>query len=228
MGVRTQLVRNLAILFSTLFFVFGCDSQLSSQPSTQNYYSLEAIQSQINTLPGEEVSDQESEGLIFMKEEEKLARDVYRVLYSTWNLRPFSNITGSEQMHMDAIILLLEKYELQDPVTIDTTGIFTNQDLQNLYNTLVERGEQSVTEALKVGAAIEEIDILDLQKELDENVDNEDITMVYENLMRGSRNHLRAFVRNLERSGITYESKFLTEEQYLYIINSEMERGWRF
>ncbi|MCK4798917.1 MAG: DUF2202 domain-containing protein [Spirochaetes bacterium] len=186
------------------------------------------MQSQIDSYPEEEISEEEAAGLIFMKEEEKLARDVYRVMYSNWNLRPFGNITEAEQRHMDAITMLLEKYEIQDPVTNDSTGVFTNQDLQTLYNTLISQGSQSEIEGLKVGAAIEEIDILDLQKELDDNVDNEDITFVYENLMRGSRNHLRAYVRNLDRRGITYEPQYMTEEQYLLIINSERERGWKF
>ena len=225
---RSKLVRDLSVLLSGIFLIYGCDSKLNSQPVQNSEYSAEAIQSQIDSYPEEEISEEEAAGLIFMKEEEKLARDVYRVMYSNWNLRPFGNITEAEQRHMDAITMLLEKYEIQDPVTNDSTGVFTNQDLQTLYNTLISQGSQSEIEGLKVGAAIEEIDILDLQKELDDNVDNEDIIFVYENLMRGSRNHLRAYVRNLDRRGITYEPQYMTEEQYLLIINSERERGWKF
>ena len=225
---RRIFVRELSLLLSGIFLIYGCDSKLNSQPSQRSEFNIEAIQSQIDSYPVEEISEQENAGLLFMKEEEKLARDVYRVMYSNWNLRPFGNITESEQRHMDAISILLQKYEIPDPVINDSTGVFTNQDLQTLYNTLILQGAQSEIEGLKVGAAIEEIDILDLQKELDENVDNEDITFVYENLMRGSRNHLRAYVRNLDRRGITYEPQYLTEEQYLLIINSEKERGWKF
>lgn len=227
MRTRSQLVRGLSVFLTGIFFIYGCDSKLNSQPSNRTDFSIEAIQSQIDSFPEEEISEEEAAGLIFMKEEEKLARDVYRVMYSNWNLRPFGNITESEQKHMDAITILLERYDVQDPVNNDSTGVFTNQDLQTLYNNLILQGGESVIEGLKVGAAIEEIDILDLQKELDENVDNEDITFVYENLMRGSRNHLRAYVRNLDRRGITYEPQYLTEEQYLIIITSERERGWR-
>lgn len=126
---------------------------------------------------------------------------------------------------MDAIKTLLDRYELDDPVGIDSIGVFKNATLQDLYNTLINQGSVSLVEALKVGALIEEIDILDIQYELDENVDNEDVTFVYDNLLRGSRNHLRAFVRNLSRQGIDYTPVKLSEEQYLTIINSEWERG---
>jgi hypothetical protein len=68
---------------------------------------------------------------------------------------------------------------------------------------------------------IEEIDILDIQKELDENVNNEDIAFVYENLMRGSRNHLRAFVKNLQRQGVSYTPQYLDESVINEIISGE-------
>ena len=74
-------------------------------------------------------------------------------------------------------------------------------------------------DALKVGATIEEVDIVDLQKHLKEN-DNEDIALVYDNLMRGSRNHLRAFVINLKARGITYSPQYLTQTEYNTIIAS--------
>ncbi len=99
--------------------------------------------------------------------------------------------------------------------------MFKNETLQGLYNTLIEQGSVSLIEALKVGALIEEIDILDIQNELNEHVDNQDVTFVYDNLLKGSRNHLRAFVRNLSRQGVEYTPQKLSEEQYLAIINAE-------
>lgn len=99
--------------------------------------------------------------------------------------------------------------------------MFKNETLQDLYNTLIDQGCVSLIEALEVGALIEEIDILDIQNELDEHVDNQDVTFVYDNLLKGSRNHLRAFVRNLSRQGVEYTPQKLSEEQYLAIINAE-------
>ncbi|MEA3413785.1 MAG: DUF2202 domain-containing protein, partial [Pseudomonadota bacterium] len=83
----------------------------------------------------------------------------------------------------------------------------------------------SLIDALIVGATIEEIDILDIQGALDSVVDNPDIEVVYENLLKGSRNHLRAFVSNLESLGYTYESDYLTQTAYDEIINSDTETG---
>lgn len=103
--------------------------------------------------------------------------------------------------------------------------MFSNGDLQALHDSLVTAGQASDVEALKVGAAVEEIDLVDLNDVLDTIVDNEDITLVYENLAKGSRNHLRAFVRNLSRRGIDYQPHYLDESTYQSIIESGMERG---
>ena len=179
----------------------------------------------LEEFPMEKLSTGETEGLIFMREEEKLARDVYLSMYDKFGRRIFNNISQSEMRHMDALKVLLERYELDDPVAVDSVGIFRNQELQELYQTLIDQGSVSIEAALKVGALIEEIDILDIQKELDQHVDNQDISFVYNNLLRGSRNHLRAFVRNLNRQGIEYSPEKLTREEYNLIISGEWERG---
>ncbi len=202
----------------------GCANSVEAESSdtlSDQFITAESI----NELPFEEVNLEEMDGLVFMREEEKLARDVYLTLYENWGKRVFINISGSEQTHTDAIRYLLVKYEIPDPVEVDSLGVFKNEILQDLFNTLIEQGSVSLVEALKVGALIEEIDILDIQKELDEHVDNEDITMVYNNLLKGSRNHLRAFVKNLSRQGIEYVPVKLTEQQYLQILTNAWERG---
>ena len=75
----------------------------------------------------------------------------------------------------------------------------------------------SLVEALKVGAAIEEIDIIDLQA-AQAIVDNRDIRLVYESLLSGSRNHLQAFVRALQQQGVVYTPQYLTPAEYAAII----------
>lgn len=159
---------------------------------------------------------QEEEGLLFMAEEEKLAGDVYSALNEVWNLRVFDNIGRAEQTHQAAVETLLERYSLAVPAK--PAGEFSNETLQSLYNDLVSRGEASLEEALRVGAAIEEIDILDLQERIAQT-DREDILLVYSNLKRGSENHLRAFVNNLERRGIEYSPEHLSQEEYDEIIS---------
>lgn len=210
----------LYILIVLPLSIISCNSKNDEIiPATEN-----AFIKMIASLPLEPLNDAEKSSLLFMREEEKLARDVYDYLYLKWSLQIFDNISTSEQTHMDAILELLNRYELEDPAKQDESGSFVNSDLQELYTDLSKVGTTSIVDALKVGAAIEEIDILDLKKALDKDVDNQDITMVYENLMKGSRNHLRSFVKTLGNQGVIYQPQYLTKEEYDAIINSEMER----
>jgi hypothetical protein len=178
-------------------------------------------------LPKQPLDEQEINDIEHMREEEKLARDVYLTLYNKWGLPIFKNIARSEQNHMDAVKVLIDKYGLEDPVeeTGDQIGVFKNPEIQELYNKLVEQGSQSLEDALKVGATIEDLDIYDLEKALSDT-DNEDLKIIWQNLMKGSRNHLRAFESQLEaRFGTTYQCQYLSEEQCQQIINSDWERG---
>ncbi len=171
------------------------------------------------------VSPEEAAALQFMREEEKLAHDVYVNLYATWNLRLFNNIAASEQKHSDAVAVLLDRFDIADPVTGNAAGEFTDPELQALYDQLVAQGSQSVAEALKVGAAIEEIDILDLEERLAET-DNAAIERVYSNLLAGSENHLRAFVSNLEaQTGETYAPQYLSQAADDEIMAASNSRG---
>lgn len=171
------------------------------------------------------ISQEEAAGLIFMREEEKLARDVYLTLYNEWGLRVFQNIASSEQKHTDSVKGLLDLYGISDPVTDDTIGVFTNPDLQALYDQLVEQGSASLSDALLVGTAIEEIDILDLQEYLAET-DDPNISMVYDNLMHGSYNHLRAFVSQYEgQSGQSFSPSYMTIEGYNEAISNATSGG---
>ncbi|XRP96224.1 DUF2202 domain-containing protein [Methanocaldococcus sp. 16A] len=180
----------------------------------------------IDALPKQPISEEEKEGLIEMREEEKLARDVYLTLYHKWGLQIFKNIAESEQTHMDSVKYLLDKYNIPDPVKSDEVGKFSNPKFEELYNKLVEQGSKSVVDALKVGATIEDLDIADLEHWISKT-DNEDIKFVYENLMKGSRNHMRAFVSMLERYGANYTPQYISKEEFEQIISSSMERGNR-
>lgn len=173
--------------------------------------------------PPDELSTEERDGLVFMREEEKLARDVYLALYEEWGAQVFDNISQSEQTHTDAVLALLDKYQVTDPVGDNAEGVFVNSDLQALYDELTAEGSLSLVNALVVGALIEEIDIIDIQKLVDELDGNPDIAIVYENLMKGSRNHLRAFVKNLANQGVDYQPSHLSQDVYDAIINADLE-----
>lgn len=171
-----------------------------------------------------QLSASAEETLIFMREEEKVARDIYRVLSEQWGVRVFSNITQSEQKHMDAIGRKLSQYGIQDPITNDATGAFTNPELKQIYQDLQSRGSLSLQEALQVGAFIEEFDIRDLKQAINET-SQADLIKVYENLLRGSRNHLRAFVGQIEGQGTAYTAQVLSAEEVDAIVSTSMERG---
>jgi len=166
------------------------------------------------------LSEEEIEGLLYMVEEEKLARDVYLTLYNETGLMIFRNIAFSEGSHMDAVLNLIEKYNLTAPEALNQVGVFQNEELQALYDQLVEMGSGSIVDALKVGALIEETDIKDLEDWI-AKTDNEDIKAVYINLMKGSENHLRAFVGQLERLGVDYTAQVLPQERVDEILGSE-------
>ncbi len=167
--------------------------------------------------------DDELAVLLKMKEEEKLARDVYAVLNAKWSNPIFSRISKAENNHMNAIIGLLSYYGSPDTL-VSASGIFQNVELQALYTDLVTTGSLTLEEGYAVGAMIEEMDIKDLQ-EGSLATSNENILLVFENLERGSRNHLRSFNRQLTTLGIKYAPVYISQVEFDEIVNSAIEKG---
>lgn len=166
----------------------------------------------------------ETAALLFMLEEEKLAHDVYVTLYDQWNLPLFQNIAASELTHMESIKTLLDRYSLAVPVS-DQIGEYNDPSLQELYTVLVEQGSQSLEEALKVGAIIEELDIMDLQEYL-KQIQQADIQQVFQNLLNGSGNHLRSFVDQYQaRTGEMYQPQYLSQSAYQEILSTTNGNG---
>jgi hypothetical protein len=173
------------------------------------------------TLP---LSEDEKADLTFMREEEKLARDTYLKLYDIWKLSVFSNIASSEQMHMDALLKLLKNYALPDPAAGNEIGEFTNDGLQTLYEQLIDAGDDTKINALKVGGLIEEKDMLDIKAAI-ERSQQQVIDKVYVSLLCGSRNHLRSFAQNIEAlTTQPYVAQILTQVEVDAILDSPMEK----
>lgn len=142
-------------------------------------------------------SDADIARLTYLIEEEKLAHDVYTKLYEKYGVRIFSNIARSETTHQDRILDLFNTRGLDDPRS-SKVGVFNDADLQKLYNDLIAQGYKSLDEAYKVGVAIEEKDIADLEADLDKvDADQTDIIYALDALLHGSRNHLQAFNRQI-------------------------------
>ena len=217
----------LAFLFSLSIPLAGCGGGSGDSTSggvTATAAANMTLLEQIDALPMEALSLEENESLLFMREEEKLARDVYLYLYSIWGDQIFINISDSEQSHTDAVLRLIEKYSLRDPAAEKSEGQFVNLTLQGLYDLLTAQGQASLIDALIVGAQIEDLDINDLHLQL-QLIDNADMILVYENLLKGSRNHLRAFTGKLTDLGIDYVPIYISQEDYDAIISSPAEKG---
>jgi hypothetical protein len=227
--MKKTLKPDYFLLFAATFVisVASCKKEDTSGNNGNNNGNINItnLQAQINNLPMEPLNTTELNSLSFMREEEKLARDVYITLYSKWGVNIFTNISGSEQTHMEAVLLLLNKYNLSDPVGSGIVGAFNNATLQILYTQLVAQGITSVTNAYKVGATIEDLDIFDLKNALT-TIDNQDIKLVFDMLSKGSRNHMRSFYKNILSVGGTYIPQYITQAAFDAIINSAMETGF--
>jgi len=161
-----------------------------------------------------ELDETEINHLIFIREEEKLARDVYGVLYETWGNPVFATTMESEQTHMDAMANLLAYYGIPDPILNDAIGEFTDDSIGILFEDLTDWGADSRADALLVGGFIEEYDILDIWRAY-EDTDEAHIQRVYQNLYEGSYNHLDAFVYNYElQTGETYVPQLLSDTEF--------------
>lgn len=173
-----------------------------------------------------DLTESELASLLKMKEEEKLARDVYSVLSTTWGSQVFTNISAAENNHLNAMVLLLNTYGAEN-TTIGEAGIFADATVQDLYNELVAKASVSIDEVYKTGALIEEMDIKDLTEVLN-TISNENMTLVFDNLLKGSRNHLRAFNRQLTTLGVVYNPVFISQPDFDLIVSSSMEKGKQY
>jgi hypothetical protein len=167
-----------------------------------------------------QLSQAEIDSLYFMREEEKLARDVYMALDQYGN--PFANIKNSEQSHMDAVLALLTAYGLDDPAAGKAPGEFVNTALDALYEALVAKGLPTQIAALRVGCEIEELDIRDIEA-AKADIDHADILATYDSLLKGSRNHLRAYYGKLVDVGGTYTPQYIEQATFDAIVSSPKE-----
>ncbi len=195
----------------------GTDAALGPTALTADTIVPVAAQATIESLSADEFA-----GLKFIREEEKLAHDVYVAMDALWSHRTFANIALSETTHTQAILSLLTKYGVDDPAAGKAAGVFEDPQLQALYDTLVKAGAASLVEGLKVGALIEETDIRDIVQR-QALTDEADIVNVYRSLLCGSRNHLRAFNGALLDLGVTYSAQVITQQEWDAIAYSTRE-----
>jgi hypothetical protein len=214
-------MKRLTITALAFLALVAFTAEAGNRNRRTNDCSLEQILLQMNE---DRLQRREIDDLLFIREEEKLARDVYLSLSQRWEARVFATIAKAENNHMALVELLIDKYQLEDPVGANGVGVFTNEELQALYDDLTAAGNTSLEAALIVGATIEETDIADLLADI-QRANNLDLDTLYQNLLRGSRNHLRAFVRQLDTLGVGYEPIVLSLETFSEIVSTKPEGG---
>lgn len=197
-----------------LISLTGCSAATetaSPAPSTSASASQDAgnpseasIAPKVTTKPkapvvdkGIATADATAEQLVYLIEEEKLARDVYSKMFELWGSKVFGNILKSEESHQSQVLTVMATRDIADPRSSEE-GVFKNAELQKLYDELIAKGSKSAVDAYEVGVAIEVLDIDDLTKMLATAKDADVIAMM-ENLRRGSENHLRAFNNQLNK-----------------------------
>ena len=202
-------------VLATFVAIVGVCSPAIGQSKVKKY---------ISSLPKQAINAAERADLIAMRQEEKLARDVYRVLYQVHKTPAFANIAQSEQSHMDLVKFVLDRYSIPDPIKSDQVGVYRDPVFRGLFEALVLFGAQSQAHAELVGAFIEDLDIFDLDAALARS-DNRDLDTLWQNLQLGSRNHLRAYYKLLLKRQIRYPGIVLPLSRILAIVNSPQERG---
>jgi len=217
---RWIVVAAVAAIMITTAIPGETQRRASAQVGAQCAGGVGSLFDEIEPVPL--TADEETDAL-FLREEEKLARDVYLTLAETWQLPIFANIARSEQNHMDLVLLLINTYGLEDPVVDDTVGAFTDPGLASFFVQFTSDGSVSLIDALIVGATIEDMDLADLI-EIIEFTDNAHLALVAHNLAKGSRNHLRAFVRALGAQGETYTPQYLDQATFDAVLAADMEQ----
>jgi hypothetical protein len=216
-----------ALMFSATLFLSSCQNKDTATPdnlkstdptASVSAFNNDSLNCDCIVNPADTIYDNEINMLQYMREEEKLARDVYITLFSQYQVNIFDNISKSEQVHMDRILCLLNYYNIEDPV-IDQIGVFSNTDLQDLYNSLVAQASISLIDAYTVGATIEDVDIFDLDEYMNETT-NEAILTIFGHLECGSENHMRAFSRLLNNNSSVYTPQYISQEDYDAIISA--------
>lgn len=184
----------------------------------------QALLDRFDSLEPSELDDWTNQAIVLLREEEKLARDVYTTLGWWYDLPVFPNIARSEQQHMNLVALLLDRFGLPDPAEGNGIGEFDDPWVQGLYDDLTTFGAQSLENALIAGATIEDVDIFHLEHIL-HHADFADVNLIVQNMVAGSRNHMRAFVGALGQRGWTYGAQFIDQDDLDAILASPMETG---
>ena len=200
---KTFLIVVALVSFTAFAFAGGDQNQnqYDGEKGQGSTYQYRIDTPNTDTLQVRQITEEQKAIIYEIYEEEKLARDVYRTLGDMYpEENTFANIQLSEQIHMEAVRNLCDKYGIAIIVS-DVTGDFTIDKMiefyATVYQTFVEEQTGSLLDALNIGKEIEIMDIDDLGIALVGMP--KDIVKVFNNLISGSINHLDAFTNAIER-----------------------------
>lgn len=215
MKLKIKFIPVIPLLMIILLFLPACaeDQELSKAAIADD--EAVKVMEVLSLTPDEEAM------IIYMREEEKLAHDIYTELAGIYTIMAFDNISAAETRHVNRVIYLLNHFGIEDPAS-DEPGEFVNEELGALYAELLETGKASLIQGLFVGATIEDRDIHDLDS-LIQNTSDPIIIEIFECLSCGSRNHLRAFTSLLDRRGESYTPQYISVELFDTILEESHE-----
>lgn len=169
----------------------------------------------VQGMYAQELTTADEKTLLYMIEEEKMARDVYAAFEAKWGATIFNHISEAEGKHFERVLGLAQSQGVKVPNAIEKNkaGQFRNKELQAMYDEFIASGSQSLEAALRVGALLEETNYRDLSAAI-AATDNEAVRTTFTQLLDASANHLRAFSRNLSKQGVDYQPAVLPQADF--------------
>lgn len=235
--MKNKLLKSLLVI-GTVSIMVGCGGGSSSSAETDgtvlaDVTATDTLGTDTNTSdisadipviidsPVSKISQELTNTLAYMGNEERLAYDVYNALYKQYGTQQFIKIaTNGEYQHITLVQKLVQKYKLSDDVNFTNVevplgymntaiedmepGKYDIAAIQTLYNDLMALATDEI-EALKVGCRIEVVDVNDLDHDiaLAESENADDIVAAFNILRSGSYNHYWAFNKGLVNKGVS-------------------------
>ncbi len=225
----------ILILISTVLLVH-CDDGLPDDPYAHissainvdlstGYSSMNVslARANFNNFPFEDLSGQEEKGIVFVREEEKVAVNFYGMMSDLFGSEVLTQLAESERTHLGVTALPVEKYHLQDPTVDRTDGEFMSNSLQAHYDELIEEGSPSLSDAFIAGTTLQEASLVTIQNQLDRVANNRDLRNMYAALRVATRNHLRIMFREVTDHGGSYAPLFMEQAAFQAIVSSDFE-----
>jgi len=192
------------------------------QPRPGRDAHLARIREQIMASRAEPLGADEQRDLQRIREQRKLARDLYWDLAKHWGSLVLVRLGAAEQAHLNALDTLLDHYDLSDPVAGPAVGESGDPKFHALHAQIVEVGHRSEMAASQAGLLVEEMSLSDLAAAR-ARTRRPEIAAVYDDLLRDSRNHLRALFRQMQRFEGEYVPQSLSLSDFEAIVWTQPE-----